>query len=110
MPASRTLRDDIHLLGGLLGDVIRTHAGEEMFEREEVVRALGKAFRRGDAAAGERLAAVVRGTPDEELRGLTRAFTNYFQLINLAEDNERIRRMRRREAESTLLLPTRIAS
>ncbi len=100
MPASRTLRDDIHLLGGLLGDVIRTQAGEEMFEREEVVRALGKAFRGGDAAAGERLAAVVRGTPDEELRGLTRAFTNYFQLINLAEDNERIRRMRRREAAS----------
>ncbi len=100
MPASRTLRDDIRLLGDLLGEVIRTQAGEEAFEREEDVRALGKAFRSGDAAAGDRLAAMVHGTPDEDLRVLTRAFTSYFQLINLAEDNERIRRMRRREYDN----------
>ncbi len=100
MPASRTLRDDIRLLGGLLGEVIRTQAGEETFGREEEVRALGKAFRTGDTLAGDRLADVVATTADEELRVLTRAFTNYFQLINLAEDNERIRRIRRREAEN----------
>ncbi|MGN6484343.1 MAG: phosphoenolpyruvate carboxylase, partial [Thermomicrobiales bacterium] len=33
----------------------------------------------------------------EDLRILIRAFTNYFQLINLSEDNERIRRVRQRE-------------
>lgn len=100
MPASRTLRDDIRLLGGLLGDVIRTQAGEETFAREEEVRALGKAFRTGDLAAGESLADLVSAAGDHELREMTRAFTNYFQLINLAEDNERIRRIRRRESEN----------
>jgi len=100
MPASRTLRDDIRLLGGLLGDVIRTQAGEGTFAREEEVRALGKAFRTGDLAAGETLADLVSAAGDQELREMTRAFTNYFQLINLAEDNERIRRIRRRESEN----------
>lgn len=99
MSESRSLRDDIRLLGGLLGEVIQTQAGQAAFDVEEDVRALGKAFRAGDAAAGDRLAAVVHAAKDEELRTLTRAFTSYFQLINLAEDNERIRRLRRHETE-----------
>ena len=38
-----------------------------------------------------------RGLSDDEAETLVRAFTNYFQLINLAEDSERIRRIRNRE-------------
>src|SRR3712207_2904528 len=37
------------------------------------------------------------GLADDEAETLVRAFTNYFQLINLAEDSERIRRVRNRE-------------
>jgi phosphoenolpyruvate carboxylase len=99
MPADRTLSDDIYLLGDLLGEVIRTQAGDAAFDLEEEVRALGKAFRGGDTAAGNRLEALVAGCSIEEASVLIRAFTNYFQLINLSEDNERIRRIRRREAE-----------
>ena len=99
MPSGRTIRDDIHLLGGLLGEVIRTQAGLPAYELEEQTRAIGKAFRAGRADAGDELAALIAGADDDELRILTRAFTSYFQLINLAEDNERIRRVRRREAE-----------
>ncbi len=99
MPAGRTLSDDIYLLGGLLGRVIRTQAGEAAFDLEEEVRALGKAFRGGDRAAGDRLEALVAGCSIEEASVLVRAFTNYFQLINLSEDNERVRRIRRRESE-----------
>ena len=47
--------------------------------------------------AGIELDAMVRGLPDDEAETLVRAFTNYFQLINLAEDSERIRRIRNRE-------------
>jgi phosphoenolpyruvate carboxylase len=99
MPTGRTIRDDIHLLGGLLGEAIRTQAGRAAFALEEETRAVGKAFRAGQADAGDELAALIARAGDEELRVLTRAFTSYFQLINLAEDNERIRRIRRREAE-----------
>jgi len=40
---------------------------------------------------------MVRGLPDSEAETLVRAFTNYFQLINLAEDSERLRRIRTRQ-------------
>ena len=99
MPAGRTLSDDIYLLGDLLGQVIRVQAGDAAFDLEEEVRALGKLFRGGDERAGNRLEAVVHGCSIDEASVLVRAFTNYFQLINLSEDNERVRRIRRREAD-----------
>jgi len=99
MATSRTLSDDIYLLAGLLGDVIQTQAGDEAFALEEQVRGLGKAYRGGDDRAGEELASVISGVSLDEASMLVRAFTNYFQLINLAEDNERMRRIRHREAE-----------
>jgi phosphoenolpyruvate carboxylase len=99
MTAGRTLSDDIYLLGDLLGEVIRTQAGKAAFDLEEEVRALGKAFRGGDRRAGDRLEARVAGCSIDEASLLIRAFTNYFQLVNLSEDNERVRRIRRREAE-----------
>ena len=100
MPSSRTLSDDVFLLGDLLGEVLRDLAGHEAFGLEEAAREHAKAFRAGDAAAGDRLEALVAGTSVEEAQVLTRAFTSYFQLVNLAEDNERVRRIRRREAEN----------
>ena len=96
--ASRTLSDDVYLLAGLLGEVMQSLAGDAAFSLEEEARALGKHFRSGDAPAGDRLAALVGSADTDELRVLIRAFTSYFQLINLAEDNERIRRVRAREA------------
>src|SRR5215204_1731109 len=99
MRHSRKLSDDIYLLGDLLGEVIRTQAGQATFDLEENVRALGKAFRAGDPVAGDRLQALVSGASLAEANVLIRAFTNYFQLINLSEDNERIRRIRKRETE-----------
>ena len=95
----RTLTDDIYLLGDLLGDVIQSQAGSEAFALEERVRALGKQFRSGNDAAAIELEAVVHGIPVDDAEMLIRAFTNYFQLVNLCEDNERMRRVRRRERE-----------
>src|SRR5688572_9306083 len=96
--ASRTLSDDIYLLAGILGDVLRGSGGERAFAQTETARGLAKELRGGDIQAGVQLDSLVRGLPDEEAETLVRAFTNYFQLINLAEDSERIRRIRNREA------------
>ncbi|HLU36261.1 MAG TPA: phosphoenolpyruvate carboxylase [Thermomicrobiales bacterium] len=93
----RTFSDDLYLMAGILGDVIRSIGGEHAFEMEEDVRAAAKDLRRGVPGAGERLDALIESANTDELRMLIRAFTNYFQLNNLAEDNERIRRVRRRE-------------
>ncbi|HLL50027.1 MAG TPA: phosphoenolpyruvate carboxylase, partial [Thermomicrobiales bacterium] len=94
----RSLSDDVHLLAGLLGEVLRGSDGEGAFNQTETVRNLAKNLRTGDASAGIELDALVRGLEDDEAETLVRAFTNYFQLINLAEDSERIRRIRSREA------------
>ncbi|MBA2758613.1 MAG: phosphoenolpyruvate carboxylase [Chloroflexia bacterium] len=94
---SRTLSDDVYLLAGLLGDVITSMAGADAFELEETARTLAKRLRRGDHAAGHELQALVHDSGTDDLRILIRAFTNYFQLINLAEDSERIRRLRKRD-------------
>jgi phosphoenolpyruvate carboxylase len=93
----RTLSDDVYLLAGLLGDVIQSLAGPDAFELEENVRALAKELRSGDEGASARLESIIQGADTADLRILIRAFTNYFQLINLSEDNERIRRIQRRE-------------
>ena len=96
-PSQRTLSDDVHLLAGLLGEVLRGSGGERAFLQTETARTLAKDLRGGDVQAGIELDAMVRGLPDDEAETLVRAFTNYFQLINLAEDSERIRRIRNRE-------------
>ncbi len=93
----RTLSDDVYLLAGLLGDVIQQLAGPEAFALEEEVRNLAKNLRGGDLDASAELESIVHDANTAELRILIRAFTNYFQLINLAEDNERIRRLQHRE-------------
>src|SRR5829696_2801165 len=95
--ARRTLSDDVYLLAGLLGEVLRESGGERAFVQTETARTLAKDLRSGDAQAGIELDALVRGLADDEAETLVRAFTNYFQLINLAEDSERIRRIRNRE-------------
>src|SRR5690606_34916375 len=84
----RTLSDDIYLLAGILGDVITSLAGDEAFALEEEVRSLAKDLRAGGPGASDELEAMIHGADTAELRILIRAFTNYFQLINLAEDNE----------------------
>ena len=98
--SARTLSDDIYLLGDLLGEVIQSQAGSDAFALEEHVRALGKEFRSGNDTAALALAKVVRGTSIPQAEMLIRAFTNYFQLVNLCEDNERVRRVRVRERKN----------
>jgi phosphoenolpyruvate carboxylase len=94
---SRTLHDDIDLLGGLLGDVVQAQEGMSAFALEERVRNLCKARRSGDQGAAGQLADLVAGLSIEQAAVLVRAFTSYFRLVNLAEDNERVRRIRARE-------------
>jgi phosphoenolpyruvate carboxylase len=96
--ADRTISDDVHLLGDILGEVLREQEGDAFLHLEETVRELTKSLRRRwDDAAYERLRrAIAEASPDEVL-GLVRAFSNYFHLVNAAEDVNRIRVLRRRE-------------
>ncbi|CAG1011362.1 partial Phosphoenolpyruvate carboxylase, partial [Anaerolineae bacterium] len=96
------LSADIRLLGGLLGTVIRAQHGESQFQLVEQIRSLARARRKGDATAGEALRTQIAGLDLESLRVLIKAFSNYFQLINIAEDQQRIRVLRGREMNGAI--------
>ena len=93
---------DVKLLGGLLGVVIRKQHGEEGFALVERVRATARARRKGDADAEQQLREIIDGLDAASLDVLIKAFSNYFQLINIAEDQQRIRVLRSREARDML--------
>jgi phosphoenolpyruvate carboxylase len=90
------LRAEIRSLGATLGQTIAALEGPKTLELVESLRTLAKDSRAGDLAAARSLAqAVGRLTPDEAFNQAM-AFTLYFELVNLAEENFRIRLLRER--------------
>lgn len=96
------LSADIKLLGNLLGDTIREQHGNSAFDLVEDVRAKAKARRKGSDEATATLAATIEGLDLKPKKILIKAFGNYFQLINIAEDQQRIRVLRQRERNGTI--------
>jgi phosphoenolpyruvate carboxylase len=97
------LSADIHLLGNLLGEIIREQHGDDAFNLVERIRASAKARREnGGPARTRELADTIEALDLEARRVLIKAFSNYFQLINIAEDQQRVRVLRQREADGTL--------
>ena len=95
------LSADIHLLGDILGRVIRRQAGIAIFELEERIRALTKARRvDNDPSIDLHLQQLVDGLEIDEAELVARAFTAYFELINLAEEQHRVRVLRARARQA----------
>lgn len=99
---SSRLSADIRMLGNLLGRVIREQHNDAALDLVEKVRKAAKARRTGDPAAAAELRSTIESLDLDKLRVLSKAFSNYFQLINIAEDQQRIRILRQREAKSGL--------
>jgi phosphoenolpyruvate carboxylase len=92
------LRAAIHTLGDLLGAVIKEQEPERIFSSEETIRQLAREARRsGDEAVRRQLVEIVANLDADTARGVASAFTLYFDLVNLAEDANRIRALRGRE-------------
>ena len=87
-----SLGQNIRLLGDLLGEVIVSQAGTEIFDLEEEIRLLSKKCREGDESASQKAGKiVVEMTGDLPLTSdIVKAFSTYFQLVNLAEEHQRI--------------------
>src|SRR5580693_538230 len=88
------LRDDIQTLAELTDEVLREQGGEELWQLVEQDRITATRWREGVAGASEALAVRVRGRPPRVARDLLRAFSAWFQLVNVAEKVHRIRRRR----------------
>jgi phosphoenolpyruvate carboxylase len=88
--ADRPLREDIRLLGRLLGDTIRDQAGGEMFDLVERIRRTAVRYRREhDAGSRKRLETVIGGLDGGQATNVVRAFSYFHHLANIAEDLHR---------------------
>lgn len=93
-PKHEALRDDVHALGALVGEILAEQGGDSLFELVELDRVAAIRRREGDEQARLELAASVRDRPPALARDLVRAFSTWFQVVNLAERVHRIRRRR----------------
>ncbi len=91
------LRRDVRLLGELLGTVIRESGGGDLLDDVERLRRLAIAARESDEDAAA-AAALVEGWSVERAEEVAIAFTCYFHLVNLAEENHRARVLREQAA------------
>ncbi len=88
------LRDDVHVLGALVGDVLKEQGGDALFDLVEQDRRLSIRRRAGDKEAAAELSVQLRGRAPQVARDLARAFSMWFRAVNLAEKVHRIRRRR----------------
>ena len=89
------LRDDIRLLGRILGDTIRSQEGEHVFAIVEQIRRTSIRFHRDeDEAARHELEAILNGLSRDQSIQIIRAFSYFSHLANIAEDQHHIRRTR----------------
>ena len=93
----RTFVDDHALLLELFTAVLSASEGPEAVALHERAAELGKRSRAGSSAATRELEELVAGLSLDDAQALMRSLSRWFQLVNLAEDNERVRRLRRRE-------------
>ncbi|MGH3301430.1 MAG: phosphoenolpyruvate carboxylase, partial [Streptosporangiaceae bacterium] len=98
------MRRDVRLLGEILGQVISEGDGRDLLDYVEELRHRVIAARGPDATgdtadnADNDIAALVASWPVARAAAVARAFTVYFHLANLAEEHQRIRTLRERDA------------
>ncbi len=90
------LREDIRLLGRLLGDALRRYEGSAMFETVESIRQTSTRFRRdGNPEDARRLDAMLKRLSRDATASVVRAFSYFLHLANIAEDRHQVRELRR---------------
>ncbi len=90
----QALRDDVRMLGTLVGELIREQGGQELFDLVESARLRSIRRREGNEKPDERLEDLVSNLDLDLALQVIRAFSTYFQMVNTAEKVHRIRRRR----------------
>jgi phosphoenolpyruvate carboxylase len=90
----KALRDDVRVLGTLVGEMLAEQQGAEFLQLVEAVRRSAIQRRESDSETSDRLDALLSDMDLLTAERLVRAFTTYFQVVNLAEKTHRIRRRR----------------
>ncbi|SDQ57978.1 phosphoenolpyruvate carboxylase [Natronobacterium texcoconense] len=99
---NRGVRQDVRELGALLGEVLEDQTSRSAFETVESCRRSAIDYRSDDLESREPLVSELESLSPHQQRIVSRAFTTYFELINLAEERERVRSIRTGSQEGTL--------
>src|SRR5712672_4634326 len=95
--ADARLREDIRLLGRILGDTVRDQEGADVFDLVERIRQTLIRFHRDDDRPARReLEAILDSMSISQTLRIVRAFSYFSHLANIAEDQNNIRQMRAR--------------
>ncbi len=86
------LRDNVRMLGQSLGHTMEADRGDQFFDKIEQIRQLAKQARRDPGTDSSELIEALSSLKDEELLPVTRAFTQFLNLANIAEEHHRVRR------------------
>jgi phosphoenolpyruvate carboxylase len=93
------LRNDIRLLGRILGDTVRDQEGADVFDLVERIRQTSIRFHRDDDRPARReLEVILDGMSISQTLRIIRAFSYFSHLANIAEDQNNIRQMRMRSS------------
>lgn len=79
------LKSSVRYLGSKLGETIKAQLGDEWLERIEQVRKAGKRSNQGEQDATELMASMFAQLSDSDLLVMARAFTQFLNLANIAE-------------------------
>jgi phosphoenolpyruvate carboxylase len=88
------LREDVHALGEMIGDMLLEQGGEALYKNVELARRLAIGRREGNSEDKEKLDTLMETMSTSAARDVSRAFSTYFQVVNTAEQVHRIRRRR----------------
>ncbi len=99
------LRDDVHAMGRVVGEVLRDQCGDALFDLVEGDRRAAIGRRLGEAEDSVELFVRTQGRSAVEARELVRAFTVWFQMVNTAEKVHRVRRRREYMIDSSVPQP-----
>ena len=98
--ADDRLREEVRLLGGLLGEVIRDEGGKDLYDRIEAVRVASVGYHRHPGAKGSaELERLLNELSLDDAVGLAHGFAVFSLLANVAEDRAGKRRARSQTAE-----------
>ncbi len=86
----KALRDDVRMLGEILGSVINADRGPAFVERIERIRALAKAARSGGSAEWDQLSTLLASIPAEDITDVARAFNQFLNFANIAEQKHQV--------------------
>ena len=90
----QALKRDVRRLGELVGELVKEQGGEALFDLVEAARRASIAHREGNTNALEELQTLLSALAPSIARDFIRAFSTYFQMVNMAEKVHRIRRRR----------------